>query len=219
MFLGRTHKTPFAVLVVLAATAITSSTAQTPTAPAHLPGELSPDDVLNGVYPWPASPAPEVHEETAGFAKERLGKTLAPGVHPRILISPEELPDLRSRIRSSDTGRKMFARLQERLAESLKPGTYSAQLYDRLAAGDVAAATALLKEHKGLPGRELAHATMNSPTGFCVAALAGAPPPGIGATGLFLFTISVVCPPSFRRSVGISCLPRCRQPAHKEDLV
>jgi hypothetical protein len=153
MLFGRTGKTILATLIASAIVSALPATAQTASsAPKHLPGELSADDVLNGVYPWPASPASEVHEETAGFDQARLGKTPAPGVHPRILISPDELPDLRARIKNTDTGRKMFARLQERLAEALKPGTYSAQLYDRLAAGDVPGATALLNEHKGLPG-------------------------------------------------------------------
>jgi hypothetical protein len=60
------------------------------TVPAHLTGELSADEVLNGAYPYPPSPKSPVGERAEGFDSAKLGKVPAPGVHPRILTSPAE---------------------------------------------------------------------------------------------------------------------------------
>ena len=54
---------------------------------AHLPGELSADEVLDGKYPYPPSPTSLVGERAEGFDASKLGKVPAPGIHPRILIS------------------------------------------------------------------------------------------------------------------------------------
>jgi len=128
--------------------------AQKPAAPAHLPGELSADAVLNGEYPYPASPAVEVHEEPAGFARERLGAVPPAGVHPRVLISPDQLPDLRTRLRQTDTGRKMYARLKQRLQEANgDPKSLGARFFARLEAGDKQGAVDILNGNHGmLPG-------------------------------------------------------------------
>ena len=124
---------------------------QGPAVSKHLPNEISAEDVLNGVYRYPASPGSEVHEETVGFAKERLGKIPPPGVHPRILISPDQLPDLRDRLRHTNTGQKMFARMNERLKEANgDPKSLGGQLYDRLALGDAAGAVVILNANKGM---------------------------------------------------------------------
>lgn len=125
--------------------------AQNNAVPKHLPGELSADEILNGVYPYPPSPASEVHEEASGFARERLGKVPLAGVHPRILISPDQLPDLRSRLQNTDTGRKMLARMNERLQKAIgDPGSSGGRLYARLTVGDVTGAVAILNANKGM---------------------------------------------------------------------
>ncbi|MGN6507138.1 MAG: hypothetical protein ACTHM6_16405, partial [Tepidisphaeraceae bacterium] len=72
------------------------------TQPAHLPGELSADDVLNGKYPFPPSPAVEWHADETYFAKDRMSAVPPPGVHPRVLISPSDLPGLRKRWKETD---------------------------------------------------------------------------------------------------------------------
>ena len=117
-----------------------------------LPGELSADAVLDGAYPYPPSPAVPVHEDWTGFAKERLGQVPPPGVHPRILISPDQLPDLRRRLKETEVGRTLYATMEGRIQGALHdPQNWGSQLYEKLAAGDVAGASAMIKEHGDLP--------------------------------------------------------------------
>ena len=129
--------------------------AQTPGAAveAHLPGELSAEDVLNGVYPFGPSPKVEFHDQSEGLAADRLGKIPAPGVHPRILISPDQLPDLRRRLKETENGRDLWATMNLRVDAALgKPGTWGAEFYSLLAAGNQPAVEAALLKNKGLPG-------------------------------------------------------------------
>jgi len=122
--------------------------------PAHLSTELSADDILNGKYPFPPSPSVEAHDDFSGFAKDRLSPVPAPGIHPRILFSPEDLPALRARLRDTEVGRKLTLRFHQRLAAAIgKPGTQGNLFYEALATGNVAAATKILNENHGvLPG-------------------------------------------------------------------
>ena len=127
-------------------------TAATAWAQPHLPGELDADAILNGTYPWPSSPPAAVSHNDAGFARERLVPPPAPGVHPRILISPAELPDLRRRVAHTDAGRALMQNLRSHVDEALKkPGAWGTQFYDALAAGDLANAKKLLAEKNGRP--------------------------------------------------------------------
>ncbi|MEN9840544.1 MAG: hypothetical protein RL376_344, partial [Verrucomicrobiota bacterium] len=68
---------------------------------ATLAGELTAEAILNGAYPFPPSPAGALAGDLTprldGLARARLGTTPAPGVHPRLLTSPAELPELRRR--------------------------------------------------------------------------------------------------------------------------
>jgi hypothetical protein len=125
---------------------------ETNAVPAHLPGELSAEEVLNGIYPYPPSPASPVGERAEGFDASRLGKVPAPGVHPRILTSPDERADLESRLKNTDMGRTLYANLQQRLKEALHdPKNWTGDFYNALASGDQAKVQALMKEHGGLP--------------------------------------------------------------------
>ena len=120
--------------------------------PRMLPAELSAEEVLNGDYPFPASPDVPVTYDATGFATERVSKVPAPGVHPRILISPEDLPDLRRRLVETKTGRALHATLKSRTDSALRdPKQWSSKLYDRLAAGDEAGVLALVREQGGFP--------------------------------------------------------------------
>lgn len=117
-----------------------------------LPGEISAEEVLDGKYPFPPSPAVDVRMDLAGFAPERISKIPAPGVHPRILLSPEDLPDLRRRLEETETGRALYKTLRQRTTDALRnPQQWSSELYSKLAAGDDAGALLLVKEHKGFP--------------------------------------------------------------------
>lgn len=116
-------------------------------AQAHLPGELSADDVLNGKYPYPPSPTVEAHDDFAGFAADRLSKIPPPGVHPRVLLSPEDLPALRTRLQTTDTGRKLTLRLHQRLNDAIgKTGSWGNELYAKLSTGDTDGAIKLLNQ-------------------------------------------------------------------------
>jgi hypothetical protein len=133
----------------LAMTVLTTScvvaAAPPTTAPAHLPGELPASAVLDGEYPYPPSPPIEIRHDDRGLARQRLGRTPPPGVHPRVLISPDELPDLRRRLAETTSGKAMMQTLRRRTGGTiLKAGTWENTLYQQLSAGDVAAAVALL---------------------------------------------------------------------------
>ena len=142
------------VRIVATATLFASSLAFAQTVPAHLPGELSADDVLNGQYPFPPSPQPEVHDDFSGFAKNRLSPVPAPGVHPRVLFSPEDLPGLRTRLRDTEVGRKLMVRMHQRLYDAIgKPGTTGYLFYNKLAEGDADGAVRMMNDiHGVLPG-------------------------------------------------------------------
>lgn len=119
---------------------------------AAFPGELPADDVLAGRHPFPPSPAVDVPLRLDGLDRARLGTPPPPGVHPRILISPDQLPDLRARLRDTNTGRALHANLRTRLDAALrKPDYWGGELFRILATGDHAAARALVAEKKGLP--------------------------------------------------------------------
>lgn len=110
-----------------------------------LPGELSASDVLDGRHSFPPSPKVSVAERTAGFDAARLGRVPPPGVHPRILISPDQLPDLRTRLKETAVGREMLAALRARVAGTIgRAGSWEAAVYDVLAAGRTAEALAIL---------------------------------------------------------------------------
>ena len=118
-------------------------------APARvLPGEPTAEQILDGLDRFPASPAVNVQYNDAGFAKERLSKVPAPGIHPRILLSPEDLPDLRRRIAETETGKLLIANLRERTAKTFSnAGSWESQIAEKLVSGDNAAAESLLKKN------------------------------------------------------------------------
>ena len=117
-----------------------------------LPGEVPAEEILNGKYVFPPSPKSEVNEDWTGFAKERLSKIPAPGVHPRMLLSPEDLPGLRQRLKETETGRVLKATLRERVRDAIaNPKAWGTEFYAKLAVGEKDGAERLCNEHKGLP--------------------------------------------------------------------
>lgn len=115
--------------------------------PQHLPGEQSAEDVLNGKYPYPPSHPVEFHEDWAGFDTSRITKVPAPGVHPRILISPEELPDIRRRVAQPGLPHDLMENLHTKLKKAIgTPGTQGYAIYERFAAGDAEGARRLMLE-------------------------------------------------------------------------
>jgi hypothetical protein len=93
--------------------------------PAELPGEMPAEDILNGEYWWPDSPVADTSAvDNPHFVSEAFGKAPAPGVHPRILISPEDLPALRDRIKNTISGRFFYHQITFNQEQSIrKEGT------------------------------------------------------------------------------------------------
>jgi hypothetical protein len=115
--------------------------------PAHLPGELSAADVLNGVYPYPPSPKSPVGGRAEGFDASKLGKVPPPGVHPRILKSPDERADIECRLKNTDMGRTLYSTLQKRLTAALHdPKNWTGDFYNALSTGNLRQTQALIKE-------------------------------------------------------------------------
>lgn len=122
-----------------------------PPSPAHLPGEVPAAEILDAAA-VEARKGIEFPVDLSGLDAARLGKVPPAGEHPRILISPDQLPDLRRRLKETNVGRALYAALQKRLDQSLRnPGYWGSELYKHLEAGDAAAADALVREKGGLP--------------------------------------------------------------------
>ena len=115
-----------------------------------LPGELSAEELLNGKYPWP--PSPEVvltHvDSNAGFMPGAFGQAPEPGIHPRILFSPEDIPEIRKRIQNTTLGVKAYANLKKQIELNHTEGTCFANMYAVLKSGDVEKAADYLDRYR-----------------------------------------------------------------------
>lgn len=104
----------------------------------RLPGELSADEILDGVYPYPPPPVVDWQHDDDGFAFDRLTAVPEPGIHPRVLFSPEDIPQIRERLENTEDGREMLATLRKRVNESiLARGTWENEFYEALVEGDI----------------------------------------------------------------------------------
>lgn len=131
------------LLILLSVGLVTAETLS-----AHLPGEVSAEEILNGAYPFSPSPKVDVPVLAEGFAAERLGTVSTPGVHPRILISPEQLPEQRARLAGSSLGRTLRAQRDERTAIFTKAGTWEKTFHEALVAGEGAKALGIYEAHQ-----------------------------------------------------------------------
>lgn len=115
----------------------------------ELPGEYSEEQILNGEYQWP--PSPERSMEVVAnsyFNPDAFGKAPAPGIHPRILFSPEDVVKIRNRVNTTETGKLAINNLRKRQAHSLhKKNTASYNVYYALLAGDLVKARQLLEDY------------------------------------------------------------------------
>ena len=81
---------------------------------------------------------PRGNYDLTGFNKAALGSKLpAPGVYPRLYLSPEDIPMLRRRIKGSKTGQKALMDMEECYSRSyLNPETSDGKIFDTLASDD-----------------------------------------------------------------------------------
>ena len=102
---------------------------------------------LNGTFGFPPSPKVDATPDDRGFARDRLFGVPAPGVHPRILFSADDLPRIRARFAADAAGIGMLAALRSQLAKGIgTPGTWEEQTFSALAAGDLDAFRVAYKE-------------------------------------------------------------------------
>ena len=82
--------------------------------PAWKPRALLPAaDALKGNF-WPASPKTKVDYDDSSFDPSRLSDVPPPGVHPRVLMNPSDLDQIRAKVALTDKGPAEFRALWER---------------------------------------------------------------------------------------------------------
>ncbi|MFP5039749.1 hypothetical protein [Parasediminibacterium sp. JCM 36343] len=100
-------------------------------------GEPYAEDILNNVWKWPASPeVPATKPDLTGFAADRLGKVPKAGVHPRILFSPDQIPDIRTRIENTNAGKLLLENLHKRTSIFEKESNWEYKTFNQLANGE-----------------------------------------------------------------------------------
>jgi hypothetical protein len=81
---------------------------------------LTYDEVVNGTF-WPKSPEVDKGTPDKSFDFSRLGKIPAPGVHPRVLITPDEVDMIREKVAMGDKAPLQFRALWERVKAKQTP--------------------------------------------------------------------------------------------------
>lgn len=102
--------------------------------------KVSKEDLslLNGPETkWPTAPASSY--DTNGFNAGLLGsKVPPPGVYPRVLFSPEDIPVMAERVKKSILGQKELIQMEELFKKSWwDPSTSDGQVFLKLATGDL----------------------------------------------------------------------------------
>lgn len=93
---------------------------------------------LNGSFGFPPGPDTQWTPDKTGFASDRLFHVPPPGVHPRILFSPEDLPSLRTRFRTDEAAIATLRVLRSQLSRGLDDKTtWEGQSFAKLSAGDL----------------------------------------------------------------------------------
>ena len=100
---------------------------------------FSAEQILNGELPGrKVSPAVEAKHNREGFAVERLYSVPAPGVHPRVLFGPEDLPRIREQFKASADAAEILRQLRERVEKDLSgPDGWGQEVFDALAVGNI----------------------------------------------------------------------------------
>lgn len=102
---------------------------------------------LNGTMNFSPSPAVPWTPDDHGFAKDRLFHVPEPGVHPRILFAPEDLPRIRKELTTTEAGKRILSVLRKQVAAGINdPTTWEGRCFAALAAGDLEAFKTAYKE-------------------------------------------------------------------------
>ncbi|VGO16241.1 hypothetical protein PDESU_04832 [Pontiella desulfatans] len=131
-----------------------------PERPFVLPGEMPAEDILDGKYWWPDSPAVDTSPvDNPHFVPDAFGTVPDAGVHPRILISPEGLPALRDRINNTISGRFFYHQITFNQEQSIRrEGTFCHAWFKALAAGDEQRALDIVRGTVKIPmGQRYSH--------------------------------------------------------------
>ena len=102
--------------------------------------KVTADDLalLNGPETkWATAPASSY--DTNGFNAALLGsKVPAPGVYPRVLFSPEDIPVMEERVRKSVMGQQALIQMEELFKKSWwDPSTSDGRIFRKLSTGDL----------------------------------------------------------------------------------
>ena len=116
------------------------------------------------LYDGPETVYPEIPASTydlTGFDPTLLGSPVpAPGIHPRILFSPADIPLLKRRLQGSKTGQKALLETRFLLAQTLyNPASDEGKIYAKLVSGDTADLKFLCPE----PPKEIGSLTLVTP--------------------------------------------------------
>jgi hypothetical protein len=95
---------------------------------------------LDGTMNFPPSPAVEWQPNGQGFAADRLFHVPEPGIHPRILFAPEDLPRIRKELTGTEEGRRILSVLRNQVAKGIEdPSTWEGRCYQALSKGNLPA--------------------------------------------------------------------------------
>ena len=102
--------------------------------------KVTPDQLamLNGPETeWPTTPKSEY--DFRGFNQKLLGsKVPPPGVYPRLLFSPEDVPMLAARVKSTTVGRMSLIEMEHLFRTTWwDPNTSDGRIFEKLAAGNL----------------------------------------------------------------------------------
>ena len=102
---------------------------------------------LNGTMGFPSSPVVEWKPDEQGFAKDRLFHVPDPGVHPRILFAPEDLPRIHKELTTTEGGKQILSVLRKQVNTGINdPATWEGRCFAALAMGNQEAFKAAYKE-------------------------------------------------------------------------
>jgi hypothetical protein len=82
--------------------------------------------------------------DRTGLDRTMLKPPPAPGVHPRVLFNPEDVPALRTRLTTTKAGRHVMGKIRQQLERQLDdPNGTTREKYEQLIAGDDSGSTEL----------------------------------------------------------------------------